>query len=129
MLSMPIKDALGREIDVDYSEDIVNVRDILDATIARRKIFIDSVELQKLTFQQIIHVHMYERDGEMALKWMEDLYNVMTKSHIHVGCTVREIQLQKDELQNFQDTAKVINYNLYVNINFSNIISHKIEHI
>lgn len=107
ILSMPIKDALGCEINIDYSEDIGNVRDILDATKARRTIFVDSIELQKLTLEQIIHVHMYEQDAETAIKWMDDLYSVMLKSHIHVGCTVSEIQIQKDELQSLQETAKV----------------------
>jgi hypothetical protein len=106
---MPIKDALGREINVDYSDDIANIRDILDATIARRNIFIDSVELQKLTLEQITFIHTYEIDAQMAGTWMVDLYNVMIKSHTHVGCNIREIQLQKDEHQVFQETAKVIN--------------------
>lgn len=39
MLSMPVKDALGQEISTDYSEDIVNIRDVLDATVARKNIF------------------------------------------------------------------------------------------
>lgn len=107
MLSMPVKDALGRDMGVDYSEDIGNIRDILDATIARRNIFVDSVELQKLTLEQIAHIHAYEKDAAVAIKWIDDLYNVMIKSHSHVGCNVYEIQTQKDELQAFQETAKV----------------------
>lgn len=39
MLSMPIKDALGQEVHADYSEDIVNIHDVLDATVARKNIF------------------------------------------------------------------------------------------
>lgn len=39
MLSMPVKDALGQEIEADYSEDIVNIHDVLDATVARKNIF------------------------------------------------------------------------------------------
>lgn len=39
MLSMPVKDALGQEINTDYSEDIINIRDVLDATVARKNIF------------------------------------------------------------------------------------------
>lgn len=107
MLSMPVKDALGRDINIDYSDDIANIRDILDATIARRNIFVDSVELQKLTLEQITHIHTYENDAIMAINWMDDLYNVMIKSHTHVGCNIYEIQTQKDEHQVFQETAKV----------------------
>lgn len=107
MLSMPVKNALGGDIEVDYSIDIANIRDILDATIARRNIFIDSVELQKLTLEQITHIYAYEKDAGTACKWMDDLYNVLIKAHTHVGCTVSEIQSQKDEHQNFQDTARV----------------------
>lgn len=108
MLSMPVKDALGRDLHIDYSDDIVNVKDILDTTIARRNIFIDSVELQKLTLEQVTHIHAYELDARMAIKWMDDLYNVMIKCHSHVGCNVHEIQVQKDELQTFQETGKSI---------------------
>jgi hypothetical protein len=109
MLSMPIKDALGREIFVDYAEDIVNVRDILDATTARKNIFSDSVELQKLTLEQITHIYNYEKDVTQAIQWLDDLFQVLLKDHGHVGCTVYEIQTQKDEHQTFQETAKVNN--------------------
>lgn len=71
ILSMPIKDALGRDIDVDYSEDIANLREVLDAARTRFKIFSDSMELQKLTLEQITHIHSCERDAEMAVKWVE----------------------------------------------------------
>lgn len=107
MLSMPIKDALGREIVVDYAEDIVNIRDILDATTARKNIFSDSVELQKLTLQQITHIHNYEKDARQAIQWIDELFRVLLKDHSHVGCTVYEIQSQKDDHQIFQETAKV----------------------
>lgn len=66
LLSMPIKDALAREIPVDYSEDIVNIRDILDASNARKNIFNDSVELQKLTLKQMALIFAYESDAEQV---------------------------------------------------------------
>lgn len=107
MLSMPVKDALGREVLVDYTEDIVNVRDILDATNARKNIFSDSVELQKLTLEQVTHINQYEKDVSQAIQWLNDLFHVLLRYHGHVGCTVYEIQSQKDEHLNFQETAKV----------------------
>lgn len=42
----------------------------------------------------------------------------MLKSHTHVGCTVSEIQNQKDEHQSFQDTAKVSNSHAVNNMTF-----------
>lgn len=66
ILSMPVKDALGREVCVNYNEDIVNVKDILDATNARKNIFNDSVELQKLSLKQVALIHMYESDAEQV---------------------------------------------------------------
>lgn len=71
VLSMPIKDALGRDIDVDYSEDIANLRDVLDAAKTRFKIFSDSMDLQKLTLEQITHIHCCEKDADMAVNWVE----------------------------------------------------------
>ncbi|XP_070528651.1 SEC14 domain and spectrin repeat-containing protein 1-like [Cardiocondyla obscurior] len=107
ILSMPVKDAFGREVYVNYNEDIVNVKDILDATNARKNIFNDSVELQKLSLKQTALIYMYESDAEQAVKWLNDLLNVLLRSHIEVGCNVKEIQLQKEEHQSFQKTAKV----------------------
>ena len=66
LLSIPVKDALGRELAVNYHEDIVNVREILEMTIARRQLFKDSVELQKLTLQQVIHIHSYEKNAKQV---------------------------------------------------------------
>lgn len=106
MLSIPIKDPLGQEIDADYSEDIGNIRDVLDATVARKNIFSDSVELQKLTLQQITLVDTYENDAEQAVNWLGDILKVMLRDHGHVGCSVYEIQSQKEEHQIFQETAK-----------------------
>lgn len=106
ILSMPVKDALGRDIGIDYSEDIAIIRDILDATIARKKIFMDSVELQKLTLEQVAHIQTCEQDAAMAIKWISDLYSVMIRTNSHVGCNINEIQIQKEELQLFQETAK-----------------------
>lgn len=63
---MPVKDALGREVPVNYNEDIINVKDILDATHARKNIFNDSVELQKLSLKQIALIYTYESDGEQV---------------------------------------------------------------
>lgn len=107
ILSMPVKDALGRDLHIDYSDDICSVREILDTTLERRKIFSDSVELQKLTLEQVTHIYTYEKDARMAIKWLDDLYHVMIKCHSHVGCNIHEIQVQKDELQTFQETGKV----------------------
>ncbi|XP_072375633.1 SEC14 domain and spectrin repeat-containing protein 1, partial [Diabrotica undecimpunctata] len=106
MLSMSVKDCLGREIPVDYSEDIVNIRDVLDATTARKNIFSDSVELQKLTLKQVTHIDSYEKDTVQAVRWLDELLRVMLRDHGHVGCTVYEIQRQKDEHVTFQETAK-----------------------
>lgn len=63
LLSMPVKDAIGRELNVNYENDIVNVREVLEMTTARRQLFRDSVELQRLTLQQATHVHDYEKDA------------------------------------------------------------------
>ncbi|KAF7387331.1 hypothetical protein HZH68_013008 [Vespula germanica] len=106
ILSMPVKDALGRDVHIDYGEDIVNVRDILDATIARKNIFNDSVELQKLTLKQISLIHTYENDAEQAVKWLNDLFNVLFHNLMEVGCNTSEIQSQKEKHQSFQETAK-----------------------
>ena len=80
---MPIKDALGRDIDVDYSEDIANLREVLDAAKVRFKIFSDSLDLQKLTLEQITNIHSYETDAETAIKWIE---SEIFCSIFHVTC-------------------------------------------
>lgn len=107
VLSMPVKDVLGRDTGVDYSQEISMIRDILGETMNRRRIFFESVDLQTLTFEQIIHIHTYERDAMMANKWIDDLLSVTIKTHSYVGCNIFEIQRQKQNLQKIQETAKV----------------------
>jgi hypothetical protein len=82
ILSMPIKDALGREIEVDYSEDIANLRDVLDAAKDRFKIFSNSLEMQKLTFEKIMHIHGCEADAKTALKWVQSKFMMFIKKLI-----------------------------------------------
>ncbi|KAK6627493.1 hypothetical protein RUM44_009971 [Polyplax serrata] len=106
MLSMPVKDALGRDVDVNYENDIVNVQEILEASLLRKQLFSDSVDLQKLTLEQVTHVYVYEKDAKQAVQWLNDLFQVMMKEYIHVGCNIQEIQMMKEEHQAFQETAK-----------------------
>lgn len=104
---MPVKDALGRDVNVNYGEDISNIQDILDATNARKNIFNDSMELQKLTLKQIFLIHAYEKDAQQAVGWLSDLFGVLIQNHVEIGCNATEIQSQKKELQSFQETAQV----------------------
>ncbi|XP_014261226.1 SEC14 domain and spectrin repeat-containing protein 1-B [Cimex lectularius] len=106
LLAMPVKDALGREIRVDYGADILNIREILDMTKARSELFRDNVELQRITLEQASHIYSYEKDAAQAVVWLDDLFDVMMKSHSQVGCNVLEIQQQKDDQQAFEETAK-----------------------
>ncbi|KAL1456789.1 hypothetical protein WDU94_001490 [Cyamophila willieti] len=106
LLSMPVKDSFGRDVGVNYENDIVNIKEILEMTSARKSLFQDSVELQRLTLTQVTHIYNYEKDAAQALEWLEDLYRVMCKHHAHVGCTDREIQVQKEQHQVLQETAK-----------------------
>lgn len=63
LLAMPVKDALGREIRVEYGADILNIREILDMTKARSELFRDNVELQRVTLEQASHIYNYEKDA------------------------------------------------------------------
>lgn len=42
-----------------------------------------------------------------AVQWIGDLFKVLIKSHVQIGCNVGEIQSQKDEHLSIQETAKV----------------------
>lgn len=108
ILSMPVKDVLGRDTGLDYSEDITTIRAILDETINRRLVFGESVDLQILTLEQIAHIHTYEQDATVAIKWIDDLLDVTIKTHSHVGGNIFEIQRQKANLQTIQETAEKI---------------------
>jgi hypothetical protein len=43
LLSMPVKDALGRELDVDYTSDIINVREVGLPTVFSKPIDITNI--------------------------------------------------------------------------------------
>lgn len=53
-------------------------------------------------------INLYVYCTFQAVKWLNDLFNVLLRNHMEVGCNVKEIQLQKEEHQSFQETAKVI---------------------
>ncbi|XP_066905382.1 uncharacterized protein [Halyomorpha halys] len=106
LLSMPVKDSLGREVTIDYGPDITNISEILEMSRARSELFRDNVELQRITLQQASHVFTYENDAAQAIMWLDELFEVMLMSHAEVGCSVYEIQRQKEEQQNFEETAK-----------------------
>lgn len=107
LLSMPIKDSLGHNIEIDYSEDIANVRKLLQTALAHRKTFMKSIDLQTMTLERVNFISTYERDASVSLKWLDDLHTVITDTYSFVGCSIYEIQKQKEELQSIQDTAKV----------------------
>ncbi|KAH8278292.1 hypothetical protein KR044_009883 [Drosophila immigrans] len=108
MLAMPVKDALGRDLQLDYSNDIAQLRRQLDATRDRRQRCGERVALQRLTLEQVTHIHGYEQEVRCALSWLSELYAVLLRCHSHVGCNIHEIQLQKDELQGFEETGRSI---------------------
>ncbi|XP_046401656.1 titin isoform X2 [Ischnura elegans] len=106
LLCMPAKDALGRDLGLSREGAILEVRGVLRATATRARIFSESVELQKLRLEQISHIRAYEKDATQAMQWLNELFQVLLESHSHVGCNVAEIQLQKEQHQAFQETAK-----------------------
>lgn len=118
ILSVPVKDVLGRDIGIDYSAEIANIRDVIKQTHNRRNIFRESVELQILTFEQIIYIHAYEQDALAASKWIEELLDVTIKTHSCVGGNIYEIQRQKQSLQKIQNTAKVSSIQLSLRLFF-----------
>lgn len=114
LLSIPVKDVLGCDTGIDYSDEISMIKDILGETMNRRRIFFESVDLQTLTFEQIIAIYSYERDALISSKWIDDLLAITIKTHSYVGSDIFEIQRQKQNLQKIQETAKV---------SYSNIIN------
>ncbi|KAJ1525039.1 hypothetical protein ONE63_009885 [Megalurothrips usitatus] len=106
LLSMPVKDALGREVSVDYEAHIGHVAALLEAVRARQALFSDSVTVRRLTLQQAGHVRAYEQDAAQAVRWLGELLRALLGSHAHVGCTPQEIQQQKAEQQALQETAR-----------------------
>ncbi|XP_041631460.1 SEC14 domain and spectrin repeat-containing protein 1-B [Drosophila kikkawai] len=108
MLAMPVKDALGRDLQLDYSPDIAQLRRQIDASRRRRQLCGQRLALQRLTLEQVTHIHAYEEDARRARDWLRELYAVLLRCHSHVGCNIHEIQLQKDELQGFEETGRSI---------------------
>lgn len=107
MLAMPVKDALGRDLQLDYSQDIAQLRRQIEASRQRRQLCGQQMALQRLTLEQVTHIHAYEEDVRRARDWLQELYAVLLRCHSHVGCNIHEIQLQKDELQGFEETGRV----------------------
>lgn len=65
-----------------------------------------------------------------AVKWLNDLYNVLLKNHMEIGCNAIEIQSQKEEHQSFQETAKVSNKIIQIlDWNFKIYLKNRINRI
>uniref|UniRef100_A0A6P4EV12 SEC14 domain and spectrin repeat-containing protein 1-B n=1 Tax=Drosophila rhopaloa TaxID=1041015 RepID=A0A6P4EV12_DRORH len=108
MLAMPVKDALGRDLQLDYSAEIAQLRRQIDESRRRRQVCGHRLALQRLTLEQVTHIHAYEEDARRARDWLQELYAVLLRCHSHVGCNIHEIQLQKDELGGFEETGRSI---------------------
>lgn len=105
---MPIKDAFGHNIELDYSTDISIVGKTLVSAKAHRTAFVRNIDNQMMTLERVNYISQYEKDAMTALRWLDDLHNVITDTHSLVGCSIFEIQNQKEELQSIQETAKVL---------------------
>ncbi|XP_049784509.1 titin isoform X1 [Schistocerca cancellata] len=103
LLVMPVKDALGRHLAVERAADTARAQRLLQQVCARAAALRERVARHRLLLRQAALVRCYEADAAQAAAWLRQLGAAMRDQ---VGCSVAEIQRQKEQHQDFQHTAK-----------------------
>ncbi|XP_071495752.1 uncharacterized protein [Diadema antillarum] len=106
MMSLPVKNAFGRDITPDYRRHIEHVETILAELEGRRAQCRDLAEVRKLKLQQLLQLKSCERDAEQAISWIQELLDNMLLQHVEIGRSADEASSLKDEHDKFEATAK-----------------------
>ncbi|XP_041477901.1 uncharacterized protein LOC121425834 isoform X6 [Lytechinus variegatus] len=106
MMSLPIKNAFGKDITPNYEKHIAHVERILAELEGRRARCRDLAEVRRLKLQQLLQLKSCERDAEQAIAWLLELLDNMLLQHIEVGRSADEAASLKDEHSKFETTAR-----------------------
>ncbi|CAG5126014.1 unnamed protein product, partial [Candidula unifasciata] len=104
-MSRPIKNAFGKDISPDYSNQIKHVNKRLE-NLQERKMRCDELaDVRKLKLQQLLQLRTCERDTDQAINWINELCDVMVTTHTDMGQSSDEVEALHDDHKKFEATA------------------------
>ncbi|XP_064597993.1 SEC14 domain and spectrin repeat-containing protein 1-B-like [Liolophura sinensis] len=104
-LSIPIKNAFGKDITPDHDKHIKYISRKLEELQERKMRCDELADVRRLKLQQILQLRTCERDAEQAINWINELCDTMMATQQEMGQTSHEAQNLQSQHKNFQSTA------------------------
>ncbi|KHN84874.1 SEC14 domain and spectrin repeat-containing protein 1 [Toxocara canis] len=96
----------GRAVTRDYSTGIVHVRERLEETRERRRRCQDLVDLRRLKVQQLLQLYTCEKDGEQAVKWIDELHETLVNEYDDVDESAEAARTLREDRLKLEETAR-----------------------
>ncbi|VDK43910.1 unnamed protein product [Anisakis simplex] len=96
----------GRAVARDYSAGIVHVRERLEETRERRRRCHHLVDMRRLKIQQLLQLYTCEKDGEQAIKWIDELHNTLVNDYDVVERNNEALKKLREDRTKLEETAR-----------------------
>ncbi|KAK7113115.1 hypothetical protein V1264_012462 [Littorina saxatilis] len=104
-MSRPIKNASGVDITPDYGPHIQRIRRMLEDLQDRKMRCDELADVRRLKLQQLLQLRTCERDCDQAIDWIEELCDVMVRTHKDMGASAQEADDLQEDNRKFEATA------------------------
>ncbi|XP_076451161.1 coiled-coil domain-containing protein 141-like [Babylonia areolata] len=104
-MSRPIKNAFGKDITPDYGPHIQRIKRMLEELQERKMRCDELADVRRLKLQQLLQLRTCERDCDQAIDWIEELCEVMVRTHHNMGNTAQEADALQEDNRKFEATA------------------------
>ncbi|XP_033111497.1 triple functional domain protein-like [Anneissia japonica] len=106
LLSSPIRNAFGKDITPNCENQKSHVTTSIHEINKQKKQVNELADLWKLKLQQILQLRTCEEDAVQGIVWLEELCDVVTRSHADIGSTAIEAEQRKKDHSNLEITAE-----------------------
>ncbi|XP_071940991.1 triple functional domain protein-like [Antedon mediterranea] len=106
MMSSPVKNAFGKDITPKFDSQKSHVTTSIHEMNKQRKQVNELADLWKLKLQQILQLRTCEEDSVQGIVWLEELCDVVTRSHADIGSTTVEADQRKKSHASLEATAE-----------------------
>uniref|UniRef100_A0A9J2P9D0 CRAL-TRIO domain-containing protein n=1 Tax=Ascaris lumbricoides TaxID=6252 RepID=A0A9J2P9D0_ASCLU len=96
----------GRPVTRDYSAGIVHVRERLEEARERRRRCQDLVDMRRLKLQQLLQLYTCEKDGEQAVKWIDELRETLVNDYGNFECGGEAVKALRADRLKVEETAR-----------------------
>ncbi|XP_074642495.1 uncharacterized protein LOC141899810 [Tubulanus polymorphus] len=106
LLSLPIKNALGKDVTPNYEDAKEHIQKLLDDLQDRKARCDELSDVRRLKLQQILQLRTCEQDAKQAIDWILELCVVMVQQHTEMGRNPAEAENLQEEHKKFEETAR-----------------------